>query len=180
VPRKGHAALWYAQGLPEVEPRPLGPTPEESSALLRLALPDGAVVLHPGSGSPGKNWPPEAFAALARALLPGREVIVVEGPADREAAAPALSVPGTRAVRGFPLRLLGALLGRSRLVVGNDSGVTHLAAAFGARVLALFGPTDPAVWAPTGDLVRVLRAPGGDLSALGTGEVLGAAARLLG
>jgi len=52
---------------------------------------------------------------------------------------------------------LACWLGRARLYVGNDSGITHLAAAAGAPVLALFGPTDPSVWVPRGPNVRVAR-----------------------
>jgi ADP-heptose:LPS heptosyltransferase len=44
--------------------------------------------------------------------------------------------------------------------IGNDSGISHLAAAAGAPVVALFGPTDPAVWAPRGPRVRILAAAG--------------------
>jgi ADP-heptose:LPS heptosyltransferase len=55
---------------------------------------------------------------------------------------------------------LGCWLARSRIYIGNDSGVTHLAAAAGTRVVALFGPTDPAVWAPRGPLIRVLATDG--------------------
>ncbi len=46
-------------------------------------------------------------------------------------------------------------LARASLYIGNDSGITHLAAAVGTPVLAMFGPTDPAVWAPRGPNVRV-------------------------
>jgi ADP-heptose:LPS heptosyltransferase len=75
----------------------------------------------------------------------------------------------------LPLRVLGALLARAALYVGNDSGVTHLAAAWGAPTLALFGPTDPAQWAPLGPRVRTLRAPDGRMPSLGVASVLEAA-----
>ena len=66
--------------------------------------------------------------------------------------------------RELPLRVLGAVLARAGLYVGNDSGVSHLAAACGAPTLALFGPTDPALWAPVGPRVRPSRGrPGGGL-----------------
>jgi len=58
----------------------------------------------------------------------------------------------------LPLPLLAAILSRCRLYVGNDSGVTHLAAAVGVPTVAIFGPTDPDVWAPRGPGVRVVRA----------------------
>ena len=50
---------------------------------------------------------------------------------------------------------LGLWLAKARLYIGNDSGISHLAAAAGTPVLALFGPTDPAVWAPRGPNVRI-------------------------
>ena len=61
------------------------------------------------------------------------------------------------------MRTLGAALSRAGLFLGNDSGASHLAAASGAPTLALFGPTDPALWAPVGPSVATLRAPRGVL-----------------
>jgi ADP-heptose:LPS heptosyltransferase len=60
-------------------------------------------------------------------------------------------------VREWPLEDLAALLGRCVGYVGGDSGVTHLAAAVGTPVVAVFGPTDPAVWAPRGPHVAIVR-----------------------
>jgi ADP-heptose:LPS heptosyltransferase len=53
---------------------------------------------------------------------------------------------------------VAAVLSRCRGYVGNDSGITHLAAALGVPTVALFGPTDPAVWSPRGRQVIILRA----------------------
>jgi ADP-heptose:LPS heptosyltransferase len=64
----------------------------------------------------------------------------------------------------------------ARVYVGNDSGITHLAAAAGAPVVAIFGPTDPAVWAPRGDRVRVIA---GTLDEIPVERVLGAVRELL-
>jgi len=52
------------------------------------------------------------------------------------------------------------------IFLGHDSGISHLAAAAGANCILLFGPTDPAVWAPQNDNARVIRAPDGDLRRL--------------
>ena len=106
------------------------------------------AVIHPFSGSPRKNWPLEKFRALARQLertMPVRWCAGREGP----------QLEG--AVYIDNLYELACWLARARLYVGNDSGVTHLAAAVGTPVLALFGPTDPEVWAPRGENVRVAR-----------------------
>jgi heptosyltransferase III len=121
-------------------------------------LPERFLALHPGSGSHRKNWPPERFVELARALAPADPFLVVRGPADREAAASLLSLANAVLADELHPRQLGALLADAGAFVGNDSGVTHLAAAAGAPTLALFGPTDPAQWAPVGTAVRVLRA----------------------
>ena len=64
----------------------------------------------------------------------------------------------------WELPRLGAALGRCLGFLGHDSGVSHLAAAAGARCLLLFGPTDPAVWAPANAGVEVLRSPSGRMA----------------
>lgn len=106
------------------------------------------AVIHPFSGSPKKNWPLGKFRRLARGLERRMPVCWCAGQEDPP-------LPG--AVRIDDLYELGCWLARARLYVGNDSGITHLAAAVGTPVLALFGPTDPNVWAPRGPHVRVVR-----------------------
>jgi heptosyltransferase-2 len=165
-PSGPHAAHWLAQavarlgGDPAATPPTLAATPEEEAQarpwLERLDA--RFLAIHPGSGSPQKNWPADRFAALAERLTSGRPLLLVEGPADAEAAGPTSRLPSAVRARDLPPRVLGAMLARSGLYVGNDSGVSHLAAAWGAPVLALFGPTDPAQWAPVGPRVKVLRA----------------------
>ena len=111
------------------------------------------AVLHPGSGSAVRNWPVPRFLDLCRQLEAGGvSVAWVAGPADELRDLPR----GARVWRELPLAALAAALARCRLFVGNDSGVSHLAAAAGCPVVALFGPTDPAVWAPRGKRVRVV------------------------
>lgn len=106
------------------------------------------AIIHPFSGSARKNWPLENFRQLARQLEVDMPVRWCAGPEDP---------PLEEAVRFDDLWELAQWLARASLYVGNDSGITHLAAAVGAPVLALFGPTDPAVWAPRGAHVRVGR-----------------------
>src|SRR5262249_20068677 len=143
----------------------------------RERLGERFVAVHPGSGSPAKNWPARRFADLAAALGGGRPWLLVEGPADEEAATIVRRVPGAVVARGLAPRVLGAVLAAADLYGGNDSGVTHLAAAWGAPTLALFGPTDPDVWSPLGERVQIVRATDGVLESLGVDEVLGAARR---
>lgn len=138
--------------------------PREPCLPLR-GRPHGMVVLHPGSGSPRKCWGAEGFAELARRL--GRRALLLEGPADGEAVGRVRELaPGVRVFRGSLEEVAGLLAGALG-VVGNDSGISHLAAALGVPTLAIFGPTDPARWAPRGPRVRVVRAPRGRLDLLG-------------
>ena len=60
------------------------------------------------------------------------------------------------AVRMENLWELACWLARARVYIGNDSGITHLAAAAGVPVVAIFGPTDPELWAPRGDRVQIV------------------------
>jgi heptosyltransferase-3 len=106
------------------------------------------AAIQPFSGSPRKNWPLENFQRLARELERTMPVRWCSGPDDP---------PLDAAVRIDDLYDLACWLATARLYIGNDSGITHLAAAVGTPVLALFGPTDPAVWAPRGSNVRVVR-----------------------
>lgn len=112
------------------------------------AAKDNFAVIQPFSGSPKKNWPLEKFRSLAARLERVMPVHWCSGPDDP---------PLSGAVQFDDLYELACWLSRARLYVGNDSGITHLAAATGTPVLALFGPTDPAVWAPRGPHVRVAR-----------------------
>ena len=110
------------------------------------ASPGEMIVLHPFSGSAKKNWPLAEFRELARRIEAPVEWCA--GPEDR--------LDG--ALRIANLFELGCRLATASVYVGNDSGITHLAAAVGAPVVALFGPTDPARWAPRGQQVRVVKA----------------------
>lgn len=135
------------------------------------------IAIHPGSGSPRKNWPLERWIALGRWLGGhhlGPRLLLIGGEADDERIGPladAWSGMEVIVACSLPLPQLAALLERCRLFVGHDSGISHLAAAVGTRCVLLFGPTDPAVWAPGNAGVRILRAPDGDLAALPTEQV---------
>jgi heptosyltransferase-3 len=123
------------------------------------------VAIHPGSGGERKMWPAENWAAIGRRLaarFPGVTLLLVEGEADREPArVVAEAWQGLRVVRArlLPLAILGAVLRQAELYLGHDSGITHLAAATrrDLPVVALFGPTDPLVWAPPRSGIRILR-----------------------
>lgn len=162
----------------------LEPGPDEqgwANTFLRDA--GSPVALHPGSGGERKNWPAERWLAVARRLLETPDprtgersspLLLVGGEADGAALAVLVSgLPADRVViaRDLSLPRLAALLARCRLFLGHDSGVSHLAAIVGCPCVLLFGPTDPAVWAPPHRHVRVVRAPDGRLADLGVDAV---------
>ncbi len=124
----------------------------------------GFAVIHPFSGSRKKNWPLERFRELARALEQCIPVRWCAGPED--------ALDG--AVRLDDLYELACWLAQARLFIGNDSGIAHLAAAVGTPVVALFGPSDPAVWAPRGPHVIIVQSPepGGPMESLTAEQVL--------
>jgi heptosyltransferase III len=140
---------------------------EPGPAIPRMDCPrarGGYVVIHPFSGSVKKNWPLERYRELARCLQ--YPVRWCAGPEE----------PLENAVRFDNLYDLACWLAGARLYIGNDSGITHLAAAVGTPAVALFGPTDPAVWAPRGERVRVVAtpSPGEPMESISVGRVLAA------
>jgi ADP-heptose:LPS heptosyltransferase len=88
----------------------------------------------------------------------GLEPLLLQGPADEEVVERLFSHLSRRPIvlRGLPLRLLAGVLSQIELFLGHDSGVTHLAALLETPTVALFGPTDPARWAPRGPAVTVI------------------------
>jgi heptosyltransferase III len=134
--------------------------------------PTPLIAIHPGSGSETKNWPIENWITLGEHLLssenPRVTLVVVSGEADERQTARLRSLWKEKPAR-FAMNLalphLAALLEGS-IFVGHDSGISHLAAAAGARCVLLFGPTDPAIWGPANRNVTILRAPEGNLRKL--------------
>lgn len=132
---------------------------------------EALAVLNPGANNPAKRWPAERFGALAGWLSDrhGLRVLVNTGPGEEEVGhavrqhAPGVVVLGEH---GQTLGSLKALLARARVLVTNDTGPRHLAAAFGTPTVALFGPTDSR-W------TTLPEAPGGPREVLLTaGEIL--------
>jgi ADP-heptose:LPS heptosyltransferase len=115
------------------------------------------VVIHPGSGSPKKCWPIERFLAVMNALRnDGRSGVLVTGEAEErmEAGLRRIAFPaGWRWLRRPALLDLAGLLRSCTHYLGNDSGVTYLAAACGAEVVAIFRKDLQAVWSPFGRAV---------------------------
>jgi ADP-heptose:LPS heptosyltransferase len=104
------------------------------------------IIVHPGSGSRAKVWP--AFNDLLQ-LVP--EAVIIVGPCETS-----LKYPNPR-LENLSLTEIGEELRRCRVFIGNDSGITHVAAYWGTPTVALFGPTDPEIWGPVGRRVKILR-----------------------
>ncbi len=144
---KAHASEYYMDclGLQDAPPLRLPIAP-------RKTFED--VIIHPGSGSRQKNWPFERFRSLAQALdEQGRSVWWCIGPAEENSRIP----HNGDILQTESLEALARYLSAAHLYVGNDSGISHLAAAVGCRTIVIFGPTDPRVWAPLGSNVTVVQ-----------------------
>jgi len=103
------------------------------------------AAIHPFSGSPKKNWPIDRFKALEPALDTDLSVEWCAGPEEE--------LHGAH--RFQDLAEVAAWLARAAIYIGNDSGISHMAAACGVPVIAMFGPTDPRIWSPRGESVRI-------------------------
>jgi len=148
-----HAAVAYAEQVGvDVDRATLAagarivpPASERVDAVLRTAR-RPVLALHAGAGSAAKRWDPDGFAAVAAEWARRGDVLELVGPADHEL--PALG--GSRRLIDWSLPDLAALLAGVDAYVGNDSGVSHLAAAVGARGAAVFVATRAGRWAPLG------------------------------
>ena len=156
----------------------------------RWLLADGSpvvAILPATRGGNGKQYALDSYALVARELvLAGIAVVVFVGPGEEAMAARLADSSGARvAPTAWPLGETAALLAACDAAVGNDSGLTHLAAVVGCPTVALFGPTEPARTAPVGSAV-VVRAPSPasagesrSLDDLPPADVVGAVERLL-
>ena len=118
------------------------------------------AVIHPGSGSTHKCVAPKTLAAVVIAFqISGATPVILEGPADREPVERLLQscVTPPIVLKDLDVCTVAGVLARARLFVGQDSGVTHMAGLMGVRTVAIFGPTDPARWAPRGAHVTVVQ-----------------------
>ncbi len=137
----------------------------------RLADDPSRIAIHPGSGSARKNWPAGQWRELIGLLSP-HSVLIILGDAEQAIRQEMLAQASERIhiLDNWPLPVLAAALARCRLFIGHDTGIGHLAAAVGTPCLLLFGPTDPAVWAPPGKHVTVLQGDP-DLAGITAGRV---------
>ena len=117
------------------------------------------IALAPGAIGPGKKWPTENYAELAKALVQdGATVWVLGGPMEKELAAQIVSHAGERVrdLTGNDLRDAIVALKAADLAVTNDSGLMHISAAIGTPTIGIFGPTDPRLWGPLNPLAAIV------------------------
>jgi len=116
------------------------------------------LAIHPGSGSPAKNWLPENFARVADWAEERARILLISGPAEdgSKEVRRALKRAEPLMADKLPLIHLAALLRKSLAYLGNDSGITHLAASLAVPTVALFRSTDPFIWGPWSSTVRIL------------------------
>jgi heptosyltransferase-2 len=141
------------------------------------------IAIHPGSGSQEKNWPLDNWIGLLSQDNPFvdlERLLVISGEADQtqtDQLEREWKNRGVHFARHMRLPRLAAVLEHA-IFIGHDSGISHLAAAAGANCILLFGPTNPDVWAPANDNIRVLRSPTERLDDLGIDFVKPALAEL--
>jgi ADP-heptose:LPS heptosyltransferase len=151
-------------------------------------VPRGRTLVHIGAAARSRRWPPERFAAVAMLLAgEGLDVAVTGGPGEEQLAEQVATAARVPRLTDLAMLELLAVIGHARLLVSGDTGVAHVAAAYGIPTVTLFGPVSPLRWGPpnrprhqvlwhgddTGD-------PHGDtvdpaLMSIGVGEVVAAA-----
>ena len=159
---------FYATGLPQgLIPKAAVCPPAMAREAVRRRLAAKGIgesgkyaVVRPGATHPGKRWAAENFGAVARWLREkGIPTVVNLGPGDEEIRAQIQEVAGDSVpiVEGLTLEELMALLEGARLLVGNDCGPTHIAAAAGVPIVVIFGGSNPAHWRPWRTEYRLLQ-----------------------
>ncbi len=142
----------YALGLDSIEPRMKLVVTESEAAASRRGLegvPRPFAVLCPGASKTSKRWPAERFAAVADALAARHGLAaVVTGTAEERDVARSVATAATGPVRDLTGSKLGlgglkGVIAEARIMITNDTGPRHIAAALGTPVVSLFGPTDP-------------------------------------
>ena len=161
-----HAMAFSALGLPirgEEPSLPLSGEDSEQARRILETLPlDGKrwVMIHPAARYWFKAWPAGRFAALADVLYEQGFQSVLVGSRDEQSVETeilqAAKYPLASLVGKTSLFELAALMTQCRLFIGNDAGPMHMAAAVGCPVVALFGPSDPAVWGPRGKYTKTI------------------------
>ena len=124
---------------------------------------ESRILVHPGSRSAHRIWPPERFAAVCDRLQDELEaqVFLVAGPAEQSLVQQIRAHAKSHLValdRPLPVGEFAALAAQFDVVLCHDSGPMHVAAAVGTPVVALFGSQNATIWRPLGDRHTVLQA----------------------
>jgi len=132
------------------------------------------AVLHPMASTPEKTWAFSNFLALAEHIQRnlGLDPIFIAGPGES-----LVAFDRYTCLSGASLEEIKSLLAGASLFIGNDSGPAHMAAAFGLPVVALFGPSDPAIWHPWRTPSAVMTSSGG-INSIPVSQVVGAIEKL--
>jgi heptosyltransferase-3 len=152
------------------------PVPKITLGESTPVLPAGNwLAVHPGSGSEKKNWPEERWAEFLAKLVKETDfqILLVGGEAEGERLDRLKKpIPQERIhlAENLPLVSLAELLQSATRFVGHDSGITHLAAALGVPILALWGPSNETIWRPSGPQHQIIK-PEGGLATLTVQEV---------
>ena len=167
-----HAAIQFVAAL-EV----LGARWQEPDPMLDAGpFEQGRIAVHIGSGSPAKNWPLDRWLKFLRVLEPDiNDLFIIAGEADKDRLIKfrnSFQSAKAHIVENRPIRELADLLATCEFFVGHDSGISHLAAAAGTPTIALFGPTNPQIWAPRGKHVSIVRSDDHRMESISVEQVL--------
>jgi ADP-heptose:LPS heptosyltransferase len=158
VPRGLEASVWdddehevarWCRLLREHLPAGGEPPPVWSLLPPPPAVLPGATVLHPGAAAGSRRWPADRWAAVGRQLAAAEHRVVVTGTPAEQALVDAVAGPArAESATSLGVDELFGLVAAARLVVSGDTGVAHVASAFGTPSVVLFGPVSPARWGP--------------------------------
>lgn len=144
---------------------------------------EAAVGIHPGAGKRENRWDVGNFVQVAHHLhyKHGAEILVMWGPKEEEIGQRMLRELTFKpiVVKGLNLRELAAVISQLDLLLCNDTGVMHLAAAVGTPLVAIFGPTDPGDWKPIGEGFVALRGEDKRCDSVGVEDVIREVDKLL-
>lgn len=157
-----HATAAFLKPLERLAIFDADPIPRLSTGTPEHARVPGLLAIHPGSGAQRKNWPEEKWQTLIHGLIEDTpcSFLLVGGEAEEARLGRLTSgLPASRVqiARSLPLVELAERLRSCEAFIGHDSGITHLAAAVGLQLMALWGETNETVWRPLGSGIRILR-----------------------
>lgn len=146
---------------PDVCPRIPGTLLPQTSIQKESESNQFLLAIHPGSGSEKKNWPEENWATLVKSLVAETDIhfLLVGGESEREKYKKISQlIPANRRIQAYalPLNELASCLNKADGFLGHDSGVSHLAAAVGLEGIILWPSTNPKVWAPRSEKIRLV------------------------